>query len=96
MTRVTMLGELTTSIAHEVSQPLSAVIANAEACLRWLDLETPDLTKARRSVEWVVRRRQPGKRGDQTRPGAREKDRSGEGAARPQRRRQGGHRAGAA
>jgi PAS domain S-box-containing protein len=54
VTRVTMLGELTTSIAHEVNQPLSAVITNAEACLRWLDLETPDMTKARRSVEWVV------------------------------------------
>jgi PAS domain S-box-containing protein len=54
VTRVTMLGELTTSIAHEVNQPLSAVITNAEACLRWLDLETPDMAKARRSVEWVV------------------------------------------
>jgi PAS domain S-box-containing protein len=54
VTRVTMLGELTTSIAHEVSQPLSAVITNAEACLRWLDLETPDMVRARRSVEWVV------------------------------------------
>lgn len=54
VTRVTTLGEMTASIAHEVSQPLSAVIANAEACLRWLDRETPNLTAARRSVEWVV------------------------------------------
>ena len=54
VTRVTMLGELTASIAHEVSQPLSAVIANADACLRWLDRETPDLPAARRSVEWVI------------------------------------------
>jgi PAS domain S-box-containing protein len=54
VTRVTMLGELTASIAHEVNQPLSAVITNAEACLRWLDLETPDMAKARRSVEWVI------------------------------------------
>jgi len=54
VTRVTMLGELTTSIAHEVNQPLSAVITNAEACLRWLALDTPDMTKVRRSVEWVV------------------------------------------
>jgi signal transduction histidine kinase len=37
-----------------VNQPLAAVIANAEACLRWLDRETPDLAAARRSVEWVV------------------------------------------
>src|SRR5947208_10769926 len=43
VTRVTTLGELTTSIAHEVNQPLAAVIANAEACLRWLDHETPNL-----------------------------------------------------
>src|SRR6185295_8944897 len=54
VTRVTMLGELTASIAHEVNQPLAAAIANAEACLRWLDRETPDIAKARRSVEWVV------------------------------------------
>ena len=49
-----MLGELTASIAHEVNQPLAAIIANAEACLRWLDSETPDLPAARRSVEWVI------------------------------------------
>jgi C4-dicarboxylate-specific signal transduction histidine kinase len=54
VTRVTMLGELTASIAHEVNQPLAAVIANAEACLRWLDRETPDLAAARRSVEWAI------------------------------------------
>jgi signal transduction histidine kinase len=48
------MGQLTASIAHEVNQPLAAVIANAEACLRWLDRETPDLGAARRSVEWVI------------------------------------------
>jgi len=37
-----------------VNQPLAAAIANAEACLRWLDRETPDIAKARRSVEWVI------------------------------------------
>lgn len=52
--RVTTLGELTASIAHEVNQPLAAIIANAGACLRWLDRETPDLPAARRSVEWVI------------------------------------------
>jgi signal transduction histidine kinase len=51
---VTALGELTASIAHEVNQPLAAVVANAEACLRWLDREPPDLAAARRSVEWVI------------------------------------------
>jgi PAS domain S-box-containing protein len=54
VTRVITLGELTASIAHEVNQPLAAVVANAEACLRWLDRDTPDLVAARRSVEWVI------------------------------------------
>jgi C4-dicarboxylate-specific signal transduction histidine kinase len=45
--RVTTLGEMTATIAHEVNQPL--VVANAEACLRWLDRGTPDLDAARRS-----------------------------------------------
>jgi PAS domain S-box-containing protein len=54
VTRVTTLGELTASIAHEVNQPLAAVVANAEACLGWLDRETPDLKAARRSAEWVI------------------------------------------
>src|SRR6202140_5097490 len=54
VTRVTTLGELTASIAHEVNQPLAAVVANAEACLRWLDCGTPNLDGARRSVEWII------------------------------------------
>jgi PAS domain S-box-containing protein len=54
VTRVTTLGELTASIAHEVNQPLAGVVANAEACLRWLDRETPNLAAARRSAEWVI------------------------------------------
>jgi C4-dicarboxylate-specific signal transduction histidine kinase len=52
--RITTLGELAASIAHEVNQPLAAVVANAEACLRWLDRGTPDLDAVRRSVEWVI------------------------------------------
>jgi PAS domain S-box-containing protein len=54
VTRVTTLGEMTASIAHEVNQPLAAVVANAEACLRWLDRESPNLDGARRSVEWII------------------------------------------
>jgi C4-dicarboxylate-specific signal transduction histidine kinase len=54
VTRVTTLGEMTASIAHEVNQPLAAVVANAEACLGWLNRETPDLDAARRSVEWII------------------------------------------
>jgi PAS domain S-box-containing protein len=52
--RVTMLGELTASIAHEVNQPLAGISSNAEACLRWLDRATPDLDAARRSLEWII------------------------------------------
>jgi C4-dicarboxylate-specific signal transduction histidine kinase len=52
--RVTTMGQLTVSIAHEVNQPLAAVVANAEACLRWLDRGTPDLEAARRSVQWII------------------------------------------
>ena len=37
-----------------MNQPLAAVVANAEACLRWLGRETPNLVAARRSVEWVI------------------------------------------
>jgi PAS domain S-box-containing protein len=54
VTRVTTLGELAASIAHEVNQPLAGIAANAAACLRWLDRETPDLEEARRSVRWIM------------------------------------------
>jgi C4-dicarboxylate-specific signal transduction histidine kinase len=53
--RVTTLGELTASIAHEVNQPLAALLANAEACQLWLDRETPNLDGARRSLEWIIK-----------------------------------------
>ncbi len=52
--RVATMGQLTASIAHEVNQPLAAVLSNAEACLRWLDRGTPDLDGVRRSVEWII------------------------------------------
>jgi PAS domain S-box-containing protein len=46
VTRVTALGELTASIAHEISQPLAAVVANAHASLRWLSGDSPDLARS--------------------------------------------------
>jgi PAS domain S-box-containing protein len=52
--RVTTLGELAASIAHEVNQPLAAVVANAEAGLRWLRRRTPDVGAACRSMEWII------------------------------------------
>src|ERR1700730_1653553 len=48
------MGQLTASIAHEVNQPLAALVANAEACLRWLRRRTPDVDTACRSVEWII------------------------------------------
>ena len=44
--RVSMLGELAASIAHEVNQPLAAITTNAAACLRWLSRDKPDLARA--------------------------------------------------
>src|SRR3984957_504829 len=41
--RITTIGELTASIAHEVNQPLAAVVANADACVAWLSRAHPDL-----------------------------------------------------
>ena len=52
--RVATLGELTASIAHEVNQPLAAVVTNGEACLRWLGRAVPDIGQARSSVEHMI------------------------------------------
>jgi PAS domain S-box-containing protein len=53
--RVATMGELTASIAHEVNQPLAAIITNGEACLRWLGRPVPDIEQARKSVEQMIR-----------------------------------------
>ena len=53
--RVTTMGELAASIAHEVNQPLAAVVTNANACLRWLDRADPNLNEAREAVQRIVR-----------------------------------------
>jgi PAS domain S-box-containing protein len=52
--RVTTMGQLTASIAHEVNQPLTGVRANAESGLRWLRREIPDVDAACRSLEWII------------------------------------------
>lgn len=49
--RITTIGELTASIAHEVNQPLAAVVANADACVAWISREMPDLAEARAAAE---------------------------------------------
>jgi PAS domain S-box-containing protein len=53
--RVGMMGELAASIAHEVNQPLSGVVVNANACLRWLAGDSPNLQEARETVRRIVR-----------------------------------------
>lgn len=52
--RLASLGELAGSIVHEINQPLTSVLASAEACLRWLTREPAELCEARRSVCRVI------------------------------------------
>jgi C4-dicarboxylate-specific signal transduction histidine kinase len=47
ISRVTMMGELTASLAHEVNQPITAAITNANTCARWLAGDTPNIQEAR-------------------------------------------------
>jgi len=54
VTRVTSLGVLTASIAHEVNQPLAAIVTNGETSLRWLDRPEPDVEKARDLTRNIV------------------------------------------
>ena len=53
-TRVMTLGELTASIAHEVNQPLGAIVTSAGSCARWLASQPPDMEKARRALERIA------------------------------------------
>jgi len=53
--RVTTLGELTASIAHEVNQPLAAAVINGNACMRWLAAEPPNLDEARQAAVRLVK-----------------------------------------
>jgi PAS domain S-box-containing protein len=55
VTRVTVLGELAASIAHEISQPVAAVVMNADAGLRWLSGVSPDLDEAREAIRRITR-----------------------------------------
>jgi PAS domain S-box-containing protein len=52
--RVTTMGELTASLAHEVNQPIGAAVTNANTCLRWLAGDTPNLPEARSAAMRVV------------------------------------------
>ena len=55
VSRVTTMGELAASIAHEVNQPLAGIATNANACLRWLAGESPNLNEAREAIRRIIR-----------------------------------------
>ena len=52
--RVATMGQLTASIAHEVNQPIAALLTNAETAVRWLARQPPDLEKTRQSIDRVI------------------------------------------
>jgi PAS domain S-box-containing protein len=53
--RVATMGQLAASIAHEVNQPIAAAFTNAQAALRWLDTQPPDLEEVRHSLGRIVK-----------------------------------------
>src|SRR5208337_3908258 len=53
--RVATIGQLTASVAHEVNQPIAATLTNAQASLRWLVAEPPNLDEARQALGRIVR-----------------------------------------
>jgi NO-binding membrane sensor protein with MHYT domain len=53
--RVNTMAELTASVAHEVNQPIAAAVANAEACVRWLARDPPNLEEARAAAMEIVK-----------------------------------------
>src|SRR5467141_339343 len=55
LSRVTTMGELTASLAHEVNQPIAAAITNANTCMRWLAADTPNLEEARAAAMRIVK-----------------------------------------
>ena len=55
VTRVTAMGELAASIAHEVTQPLTGIVTNGNACLHWLASAPPNIEKARTTVDRIIR-----------------------------------------
>jgi len=55
VSRVTTMGELTASLAHEVNQPIAAAVTDANTCLRWLTRDTPDLEEAREAVSRTIK-----------------------------------------
>ncbi len=55
VSRVTTMGELTASLAHEIRQPIAAAVTNAATCLRWLGRDQPDVAEAREAASRIVK-----------------------------------------
>ena len=55
VSRITAMGELTSSLAHEVNHPIGAIMINAETCMRWLSHEVPDIERARAIASMIVK-----------------------------------------
>ena len=53
--RVTTMGELTASLAHEIRQPISAAVTNAKTCMRWLGRDDPDVAEARETAARIIK-----------------------------------------
>jgi C4-dicarboxylate-specific signal transduction histidine kinase len=53
--RITTMGELAASIAHELNQPLGSIVMSGDACLRWLAAKPPNLDEVRQAVEAIIR-----------------------------------------
>ena len=53
--RITTMGELTASLAHEVKQPIAAAVTDASTCVRWLSRDNPDVEEAREAASRVVK-----------------------------------------
>src|SRR6202795_1178885 len=55
VSRVTTMGELTASLAHEIKQPIAAAFTNAKTCLRWLGRDQPDVAEAREATSRIIK-----------------------------------------
>ena len=55
LARVAMMGELTASLAHEINQPLSAIMSNAQAAKRYLNAPTPDMEEVKEIINDIVK-----------------------------------------
>ena len=55
VSRVTTMGELTASLAHEIKQPIAAAVTDANTCLRWLGRDQPDVAEAREAAMRIIK-----------------------------------------